>query len=77
MSVLLRVFKLALAYPWRALTSLLMAVICTVLVLVLPTVTKVLVDDVIGKGRQDLLFQTAALGIGAIFLRQLLFTFRT
>ena len=77
MSVLIRVFKLALAYPWRALTSLLMAVVCTVLVLVLPTVTKVLVDDVIGKGRQDLLFQTAALGIGAIFLRQLLFTFRT
>ena len=77
MSVLLRVFKLALAYPWRAAISLLMAVICTVLVLVLPTVTKVLVDDVIGKGRQDLLFQTGALGIGAIFLRQLLFTFRT
>jgi ATP-binding cassette, subfamily B, bacterial len=77
MSVLLRVFKLALAYPWRALTSLLMAVVCTVLVLVLPTVTKVLVDDVIGKGRQDLLFQTGALGIGAIFLRQFLFTLRT
>jgi ATP-binding cassette subfamily B protein/subfamily B ATP-binding cassette protein MsbA len=77
MSVLLRVFKLALAYPWRALGSLLMAVICTVLVLVLPTVTKVLVDDVIGKGRQDLLFKTGALGIGAIFLRQFLFTLRT
>ncbi|MEK7949368.1 ABC transporter ATP-binding protein [Luteolibacter soli] len=77
MSVLLRVFKLALAYPWRALISLLMAVICTILVLVLPTVTKVLVDDVIGKGRQDLLFKTGALGIGAIFLRQILFTFRT
>lgn len=77
MSVLLRVFKLALAYPWRALASLLMAVVCTVLVLVLPTVTKVLVDDVMDKGRRDLLFQTAAFGIGAIFLRQLLFTLRT
>jgi ATP-binding cassette subfamily B protein len=77
MSVLLRVFKLVLAYPGRAFVSLLMAVVCTVLVLVLPTVTKVLVDDVIGKGRQDLLFQTGALGIGAIFLRQVLFTFRT
>jgi ATP-binding cassette subfamily B protein len=77
MSVLVRVFKLVLAYPGRAFASLLMAVVCTVLVLVLPTVTKVLVDDVIGKGRQDLLFQTGALGIGAIFLRQLLFTLRT
>jgi ATP-binding cassette subfamily B protein len=77
MSVLLRVFKLVLAYPGRAFASLVMAVVCTVLVLVLPTVTKVLVDDVIGKGRQDLLFQTGALGIGAIFLRQLLFTLRT
>jgi ATP-binding cassette subfamily B protein/subfamily B ATP-binding cassette protein MsbA len=77
MSVLPRVFQLVLAYPWRALASLVMAVLCTVLVLVLPTVTKVLVDDVIGQGRQDLLFTTGALGIGAIFLRQLLFTLRT
>ncbi|MCW1925145.1 ABC transporter ATP-binding protein/permease [Luteolibacter arcticus] len=77
MSVLLRVFKLALAYPWRALISLLMAVVCTVLVLVLPTVTKVLVDEVMDKGRRDLLFQTGAFGIGAIFLRQVLFTLRT
>jgi ATP-binding cassette, subfamily B, bacterial len=77
MSVLSRVFKLVLKYPWRAGTSLAMAVVCTLLVLVLPTVTKVLVDDVMDKGRRDLLFQTAALGIGAIFLRQLLFTLRT
>jgi len=77
MSVLLRVFKLVLKYPWRAAASLAMAVVCTLLVLVLPTVTQVLVDDVIGKRRQDQLFQTAALGIGAIFIRQLLFTLRT
>ncbi len=77
MSVLLRVFKLALAYPWRALVSLLMAVVCTVLVLVLPTVTKVLVDEVMDQGRRDLLLQTGAIGVAAIFLRQLLFTLRT
>ncbi len=77
MAVLSRVFKLVLIYPWRAAISLAMAVLCTLLVLVLPTVTQVLVDDVIGKRREDLLFQTAALGIGAIFLRQLLFTLRT
>ena len=69
MAVLKRVFKLALKYPWRAGISLLMAVACTVLVLVLPTVTQVLVDEVIGKKRQDLLFKTAAFGIGAIFIR--------
>ena len=77
MAVLKRVFKLVLKYPWRAAISLAMAIACTVLVLVLPTVTQVLVDEVMGKRRGDLLFKTAALGIGAIFLRQLLFTLRT
>lgn len=77
MPVLTRVFKLTLAYPWRAAASLLMAIVCTLLVLVLPTVTKVLVDEVMDKGRRELLIPTAALGIGAIFLRQLLFTLRT
>jgi len=77
MAILKRVFKLVLKYPWRAGISLLMAVACTVLVLVLPTVTQVLVDEVMKKHRQELLFKTAALGIGAIFLRQVLFTLRT
>lgn len=77
MAILKRVFALVFQYPWRALISLLMAVACTVLVLVLPTVTQVLVDEVMKKHRQDLLFQTAALGVSAIFLRQLLFTLRT
>ena len=77
MPVLSRVFRLALQYPGRASVSLLMAIVCTLLVLVLPTVTKVLIDEVIGQKRQDLLLSTASLGIGAIFLRQLLFTLRT
>lgn len=77
MPVLSRVFRLALKYPWRATISLLMAILCTLLVLALPTVTKVLVDDVMGKGRTDLLMPTALMGIGAIFTRQLLFTLRT
>jgi ATP-binding cassette subfamily B protein/subfamily B ATP-binding cassette protein MsbA len=77
MPVLSRVFRLALHYPGRAIVSLLMAIACTVLVLILPTVTKVLVDDVIGQRRADLLLPTALLGIGAIFARQLLFTLRT
>ncbi|QJE95945.1 ABC transporter ATP-binding protein [Luteolibacter luteus] len=77
MAILKRVFALALKYPWRASISLLMAVACTVLVLVLPTVTQILVDEVMKNRRADLLFKTASLGIGAIFLRQLLFTLRT
>ena len=77
MAVLKRVFALVLHYPWRASTSLVMAIVCTLLVLVLPTVTQVLVDDVMGKGRSDLLFKTAAMGIGAIMLRQVLFMLRT
>ncbi|HEY8992016.1 MAG TPA: hypothetical protein VIM46_08575, partial [Luteolibacter sp.] len=77
MSVLARVFRLALLFPGRAVVSLLMAVACTLLVLVLPTVTKVLIDEVIGQKRQDLLVSTALLGVGAISLRQLLFTLRT
>src|SRR5262245_35211008 len=77
MAMMLRVFRRAFAYPGRALASLMMAVICTVLVLVLPSVTKVLVDEVIGKRRADLLFTTGMLGIGAIFARQVLFTLRT
>ena len=77
MAVLKRVFQLVLHYPGRASTSLLMAILCTVLVLVLPTVTQVLVTEVMDKGRQDILIKTAALGIGAILLRQVLFMLRT
>jgi ATP-binding cassette subfamily B protein len=77
MAVLKRVFQLVLHYPGRAATSLAMAVLCTVLVLVLPTVTEVLVTEVMKNRRSDLLFKTAALGVGAIFLRQVLFTLRT
>ncbi len=77
MALFKRVFKLVLKYPWRAAVSLAMAILCTVLVLVLPTVTQVLVDEVMGKRREDLLFKTAALGIGAILLRQTLFMLRT
>jgi ATP-binding cassette subfamily B protein/subfamily B ATP-binding cassette protein MsbA len=76
MSVLTRVFKLVLKYPWRATASLAMAVVCTLLVLVLPIVTQLMVDEVISKRNQELLLPIAALGIGAIFFRQVLFMLR-
>lgn len=78
MSVISRVFRIALlSYPWRTLCSLLMAVACTMLVLVLPTVTQRFIDDVIGQKRYDLLIPTTVLGVAAIFIRQVLFTLRT
>lgn len=77
MAVLKRVFQLVLHYPGRAATSLVMAILCTVLVLALPAVTQILVTEVMDKGRLDLLVPTAGIGIGAILLRQVLFTLRT
>jgi ATP-binding cassette subfamily B protein/subfamily B ATP-binding cassette protein MsbA len=78
MSVISRVFRIGLrSYPWRAAISLLMAVACTSLVLVLPTVTQRFIDDVIGQKRYDLLIPTVLLGVGSIFVQQILFTLRT
>jgi len=78
MSVISRVFRIALrAYPKRAAISLLMAVACTSLVLVLPTVTQRFVDVVIGEKRYDLVVPTALLGISAMFVQQILFMLRT
>jgi ATP-binding cassette subfamily B protein/subfamily B ATP-binding cassette protein MsbA len=57
--------------------SLLMAVACTLLVLVLPGITMQFIDVIIAKKRPDLIIPTAAIGIGAILVRQLLFTLRT
>jgi ATP-binding cassette subfamily B protein/subfamily B ATP-binding cassette protein MsbA len=54
-----------------------MAVACTLLVLVLPGITMQFIDVIIAKKRPDLIIPTAAIGIGAILVRQLLFTLRT
>jgi ATP-binding cassette subfamily B protein/subfamily B ATP-binding cassette protein MsbA len=54
-----------------------MAVACTVLVLVLPGITMQFIDVIIAKKRPDLIIPTAAVGIGAILLRQAIFTLRT
>jgi ATP-binding cassette, subfamily B, bacterial len=61
----------------QSVLSLVMAVMCTTLVLVLPGVTMRFIDVIIGKNRPDLISSTAAIGIGAILARQLLFTLRT
>ena len=77
MTILIRILRLTFRYPIQSALSLLMAVACTVLVLVLPGITMQFIDVIIGQKRPDLIIPTAAVGIGAIFLRQVLFTLRT
>lgn len=77
MSILARILRHTLRFPLESLLSLVMAVLCTALVLVLPGVTMRFIDVIIAKSRPDLILSTAAIGIGAILARQLLFTLRT
>lgn len=77
MPTIARIVRHTLRYPGRSTVSLLMAVACTGLVLVLPGVTMRFIDVIIPGKRMDLILPTAALGIGAILARQLLFTLRT
>ena len=51
--------------------------LATVLVLVLPGITMQIIDVIIAKKRPDLILPTAAVGIAAILVRQILFTLRT
>ncbi|MEO0017898.1 MAG: hypothetical protein RLZZ522_1181 [Verrucomicrobiota bacterium] len=76
-SSLFRIFRHTFRFPLQSSLSLLMAVACTALVLVLPGVTMQFVDVVIKQGRPDLILPTVAVGLAAIFLRQLLFTLRS
>jgi ATP-binding cassette subfamily B protein/subfamily B ATP-binding cassette protein MsbA len=77
MPILARILRHTFRFPGRSAISLLLAVCCTLLVLVLPGVTMRFIDVVIGQNRADQILPTAALGIGAILARQFLFTLRT
>jgi ATP-binding cassette subfamily B protein/subfamily B ATP-binding cassette protein MsbA len=74
---MLRLIRHTLRFPLLSGLSLLMAVACTALVLVLPGVTMRFIDVIIGKNRPDLIVSTALIGVGAILARQILFTLRT
>jgi ATP-binding cassette subfamily B protein len=76
MHTLARILRHTFRFPLHSGLSLVMAVLCTSLVLVLPGVTMRFIDEIIGKNRPDLILPTAALGIGAIILRQALFALR-
>ena len=74
---MLRLLRHTLRFPLLSGLSLLMAVACTSLVLVLPGITMRFIDVIIGQNRPDLILSTALLGGGAILARQILFTLRT
>lgn len=76
MATFARILRHTFRFPLESALSLLMAIACTGLVLVLPGITVRFIDVIIAKNRPDLILPTAAVGIGAIFLRQLLFTLR-
>jgi len=77
MAILVRILRHTFRFPLQSLLSLVMAFACTLLVLVLPGITMRFIDVIIGQKRPDLIVPTAAIGIGAILVRQLLFTLRT
>ena len=77
MPILPRILRHTFRFPLQSTLSLVMAVACTALVLVLPGVTMRFVDEIIGGNRPDLIISTAAIGIAAILARKLHFTLRT
>jgi hypothetical protein len=60
---MLRLIRHTLRFPLLSGLSLLMAVACTALVLVLPGVTMRFIDTIIGKNRPDLILSTALIGV--------------
>jgi ATP-binding cassette subfamily B protein len=77
MPAFVRILRHTFRFPGESLLSLLLAVVCSALVLVLPSITIRFVDGIIGGNRPDLILPTAAVGIGAILLRQILITLRS
>ena len=77
MSTLFRIFRYAGKYRWRVVLALALAVSGTLLVLVMPAMTQRFIDDIIPNKKWDAIWPTAFIAIGAIAVRQLIFTART
>lgn len=77
MNTLFRIFRYTSRYRWRAWLALVLAVSCTLLVLVMPAMTKVFLDDIIPNKKLDAVLPTALTAIAAIALQKILFTART
>lgn len=76
MSTLRRIFRYTVRYRWRALLAFLLAVGGTLLILVMPAMTQRFLDDIIPNKKWDAILPTAVLAVGAIALRQFIFTAR-
>jgi len=76
MNTLRRIFRYTLRYRWRALLAFFLAVTGTLLVLVMPAMTQRFIDEIIPNQKWDLILPTAAIAVGAIALRQVIFTAR-
>lgn len=72
MPTLVRIFRYTVRYPQHAATTLILAIIGTVLVIVLPAVTQIFIDEVVPGKQVDRIVPLAALGIGAIAARQVI-----
>lgn len=68
MKTIFRVFAYLRSYPWMAAGTLGCAVISTLMVLVFPKVTQLLVDEIRAGHRENLLFYSG-IALGAFFLR--------
>ena len=77
MAILVRIFSNIRRYPGMALGVLALAVGSTLLVLVPPLMTKRFLDVIIAEKRDDLIWGTAGIAIGAIALRQVMVMGRT
>lgn len=76
MRTILRVFSYVSRYPWMAAGQLTCAIVGTLLVLVFPTITKKIMDEVIPQGRMNELPGLILLGLGAYFAQNLLNSLR-
>ncbi len=65
MSVFFRVFRYARRYPIFALGTLFCAIAGTLMVVVFPAITQIIIDDVIRKNQPQLLLPLLALGLAA------------
>ncbi len=65
MSVFFRVFRYARRYPFLALGTLFCAIAGTLMVVVFPAITQIIIDDVIRKNQPQLLLPLLALGLAA------------
>ncbi len=69
MSTTLRVFNYTTRYPWLSLAQLSCAIISTLLVIVFPQVTRIIIDDVIPEQNHELLWQMVGLALFAFLGR--------